>query len=70
MTSLTSLYQRSLRSGVLFAVLSATGFSLKAVFVKLSYAAAPVDALTVLAIRMGLALPLFLWLIWLSRSPE
>ncbi|WP_259755453.1 DMT family transporter [Pseudomonas sp. GCEP-101] len=69
MNSLNALYQRSLRNGVLFAVLSATGFSLKAVFVKLSYAAAPVDAVTVLAIRMGLALPLFLWLVWLSRSP-
>ncbi|WP_371228863.1 DMT family transporter [Pseudomonas sp. QE6] len=70
MSILTSLYQRSLCNGVLFAVLSATGFSLKAVFVKLAYAAAPVDAVTVLAIRMGLALPLFLWLIRLSRKPE
>lgn len=70
MNRLTSLYQRSLRNGVLFAVLSACGFSLKAVFVKLSYAAAPVDALTVLAIRMGLALPLFLWLVWLSRGAQ
>ncbi|MFR0687794.1 DMT family transporter [Enterobacterales bacterium AE_CKDN230030158-1A_HGKHYDSX7] len=70
MNLLTSLYQRSLRNGVLFAVLSATGFSMKAVFVKLSYLAAPVDAVTVLAIRMGLALPLFLWLIWLSKAPE
>jgi len=65
-----SLYQRSLHNGVLFAVLSATGFSLKAVFVKLSYAVAPVDAVTVLAIRMSLALPLFLWLIWFSKGPE
>lgn len=70
MNKLTSLYQRSLQNGVLFAVLSATGFSLKAVFVKLSYAAAPVDAVTVLAIRMGLALPLFLWLVWLSKGPR
>lgn len=70
MNTLTSLYQRSLRNGVLFAVLSATGFSLKAIFVKLSYAAAPVDAVTVLAIRMGLALPLFLWLVWLSRGAQ
>lgn len=70
MNALTSLYQRSLRNGVLFAVLSATGFSLKAVFVKLSYGAAPVDAVTVLAIRMGLALPLFLWLVWLSRGAQ
>lgn len=70
MTTPLSLYQRSLRNGVLFAVLSATGFSLKAIFVKLSYAAAPVDAITVLAIRMGLALPLFLWLVWLSRRHQ
>ncbi|QJP08851.1 DMT family transporter [Pseudomonas multiresinivorans] len=70
MNNLTSLYQRSLHNGVFFAVLSATGFSLKAVFVKLSYAAAPVDAITVLAIRMGLALPLFLWLLWFSRGPQ
>ncbi|WP_152224273.1 DMT family transporter [Pseudomonas sp. SCB32] len=70
MNTPTSLYQRSLSNGVLFAVLSATGFSLKAVFVKLSYAAAPVDAVTVLAIRMGLALPLFLWLIWFSKGPQ
>jgi drug/metabolite transporter (DMT)-like permease len=70
MNALTSLLQRGVRNGVLFAVLSSTGFSLKAVFVKLSYQAAQIDAITVLAIRMGLALPLFLWLIWLSRSAD
>ncbi|WP_285961797.1 DMT family transporter [Pseudomonas tohonis] len=69
MNALLSLYQRGARNGSLFAVLSAAGFSLKAIFVKLAYAAAPVDALTVLAMRMGLALPLFAWLLWLSRSP-
>ncbi|WP_161867875.1 DMT family transporter [Pseudomonas yangonensis] len=68
MNALTASYRRSLDSGVLFAVLSATGFSLKAVFVKLAYAAAPVDAVTVLSLRMGLALPLFAWLLWLSRG--
>ena len=35
--------------GRLYAVLAAAGFSLKAVFVKLAYAAGPVDALTLLA---------------------
>ena len=45
MNALTSSYRRSLETGVLFAVLSATGFSLKAIFVKLAYAAAPVDAM-------------------------
>lgn len=68
MNALTATYQRSLDNGVLFAVLSATGFSLKAIFVKLAYAAAPVDAVTVLSLRMGLALPLFAWLLWLSRG--
>jgi len=68
MNALTASYRRSLDNGVLFAVLSATGFSLKAVFVKLAYAAAPVDAITVLSLRMGLALPLFAWLLWLSRG--
>ena len=56
------------QDGRLYAVLAATGFSMKAVFVKLGYAAAPVDALTLLALRMGFALPLFLWLAWLARD--
>jgi drug/metabolite transporter (DMT)-like permease len=55
------------RDGRLYAVLAAAGFSMKAIFVKLGYAAGPVDALTLLALRMGFALPLFLWLIWLSN---
>ena len=63
-----NLYQRVLDDGRFYAVLSAAGFSLKAIFVKLAYAAGPVDALTLLAMRMGLALPLFVWLLWLSRS--
>jgi drug/metabolite transporter (DMT)-like permease len=58
------------QDGRLYAILAAAGFSLKAVFVKLGYAAGPVDALTLLALRMGFALPLFLWLTWLSRNPE
>ncbi len=52
--------------GRTFAVLAAFGFSLKAIFVKLAYAAAPVDASTLLALRMGIALPFFLWL---ARTP-
>lgn len=61
-------FQQWLHDGRLYAVLSAAGFSLKAVFVKLGYAAGPVDALTLLAMRMGFALPLFIWLVWLSRA--
>lgn len=55
-----------LDDGRFYAVLAAAGFSLKAIFVKLAYAAGPVDPLTLLALRMGIALPLFLWLIWKS----
>lgn len=62
-----------LNDGRMYAVLAAAGFSLKAIFVKLAYASGPVDALTLLAMRMGIALPLFLWLIWRTngvRSPR
>lgn len=69
MNRLRGFCQRYVDNGSLFAVLSALGFSLKAIFVKLSYAASQVDAITLLAMRMGLALPLFAWLVWASRSP-
>jgi drug/metabolite transporter (DMT)-like permease len=52
------------RLGVALAVLAALGFSFKAIFVKLAYAvpqAVPVDAITLLALRMVFALPVFLW---------
>ncbi|HJV88008.1 MAG TPA: DMT family transporter [Noviherbaspirillum sp.] len=58
------------QDGRLYAVLSACGFSLKAVFVKLAYAAGPVEPLTLLALRMAFALPLFLWLAWKSAGPD
>ncbi|MCL8343068.1 DMT family transporter, partial [Pseudomonas mosselii] len=43
-------------------------FSFKAIFVKLAYAAGPVDAISLLALRMALSLPLFAWLVWASRG--
>jgi drug/metabolite transporter (DMT)-like permease len=52
------------RAGVWLAILAALGFSLKAIFVKLAYAvpqAVPVDAVTLLALRMVFALPVFVW---------
>ncbi|WP_166359733.1 DMT family transporter [Pseudomonas akapageensis] len=67
MKPLRALTQRYIQNGSLFAVLAALGFSFKAIFVKLSYAAGPVDAITLLAMRMGLSLPLFVWLVWFSR---
>lgn len=57
------------QDGRLYAVLSAAGFAMKAIFVKLGYAAGPVTPLSLLAIRMGFALPLFIWLIWKSSGP-
>lgn len=65
---MNSRIQRYIDNGSLFAVLSALGFSMKAIFVKLAYAAGTVDAITLLALRMALSLPLFLWLVWLSRG--
>ncbi|MBF8753827.1 DMT family transporter [Pseudomonas guariconensis] len=68
MTRLHLRLQTAIQNGGLYAVLAALGFSFKAIFVKLAYAAGPVDAITLLAMRMGLALPLFAWLAWLSRG--
>lgn len=68
MSSTQAVLRSWSQDGRLYAVLAAAGFSMKAVFVKLGYAAAPVDALTLLALRMGFALPLFLWLAWLARD--
>ncbi len=50
--------------GVAFALLAAFGFSLKAIFVKLAYAVAPVEAVTLLALRMALSLPFFVIAGW------
>ncbi|AEF20078.1 DMT family transporter [Pseudomonas fulva] len=66
--NLSAFFKRCASNGSLFAILSAAGFSMKAIFVKMAYIAAPVEAITLLAMRMTLALPLFLWLVWLSRS--
>jgi drug/metabolite transporter (DMT)-like permease len=49
------------RAGTWLAVLAALGFSAKAIFIKLAYAAAPVDAVTLLALRMLFSLPVFVW---------
>jgi len=46
--------------GVVLALLAALGFSMKAIFVKLAYPYG-VDAVTLLALRMGFSLPVFIW---------
>ena len=47
-------------AGMALAILAAFGFSFKAIFVKLAYPYG-VDAVTLLALRMAFALPIFLW---------
>lgn len=49
------------RLGIALAILAALGFSFKAIFVKLAYAVAPVDAVTLLTLRMSFSLPVVLW---------
>ncbi|MEQ1668771.1 MAG: DMT family transporter [Sulfuriferula sp.] len=46
--------------GVTLAILAAVGFSAKAIFVKLAYLVAPIDAITLLALRMAFSLPVFI----------
>jgi drug/metabolite transporter (DMT)-like permease len=56
--------EKSNAYGAGLALIAALGFSLKAIFVKLAYAvpqAMPVDASTLLSLRMVFALPVFLW---------
>ena len=55
------------RIGVILAALAALGFSFKAIFVKLAYAvpqAVPVDAVTLLSLRMAFSLPVFAVVAW------
>lgn len=54
--------------GLGLALIAALGFSLKAIFVKLAYPHG-VDAVTLLALRMGFSLPVFLW-VGLSQGRE
>lgn len=46
--------------GVTLAVFAAIGFSAKAIFVKLAYLVTPVDAITLLALRMAFSVPVFI----------
>ncbi|MDR2678458.1 MAG: DMT family transporter, partial [Zoogloeaceae bacterium] len=49
------------RAGITLALLAAVGFSMKAIFVKLAYGVAPVDAITIMALRMLFSVPVFLF---------
>ena len=54
--------------GPLLVVIAATGFSFKAIFIKILYAEFPVEPETLLALRMLFALPFFLLMTALSRD--
>lgn len=57
--------------GPAFAILGVLGFSFKAILVKLVYAAAPVDPVTLLALRMLYSAPFFALLAWWAgRAPQ
>ena len=56
--------------GPLCAVVGVFGFSFKAILIKLAYATAPVDPVTLLALRMLYSAPFFIAIAWLSgRTP-
>lgn len=64
----TNAGEEKLGLGVGLALIAAVGFSMKAIFVKLAYPHG-VDAVTLLALRMAFALPVFLW-VGLRESRE
>ena len=51
------------------AVLGVLGFSFKAILIKLAYAWHPIDAVTLLALRMIFAAPLFVVMAWWAARP-
>jgi len=58
-------------SGALLAVVGVFGFSAKAILIKLAYAWHPIDAVTLLALRMLYSAPFFLAMAWwASRRPD
>lgn len=65
----SALSARSYRIGILFALLAAVGFSFKAILVKLAFRY-PIDAETLLALRMTLALPCYLALGLFARHEQ
>lgn len=52
--------------GPIFALLGAIGFSAKAIFIKIAYATAHIDSVTLLALRMLFSLPFFLGMAWFA----
>lgn len=56
--------------GIAIVLLGSICFSTKAIFVKLAYRDTPVDAVSLLALRMLMALPFFMTFAWFSSRKE
>jgi drug/metabolite transporter (DMT)-like permease len=67
--SIAQVAPKSIASGLLLAVFGAIAFSGKAIIVKLAYRY-DVDAVTLLMLRMLLALPFFLVIAWWTSRPK
>ena len=57
-------------TGPLAAVIGVLGFSFKAILIKLAYAWEPIDAVTLLALRMLYSAPFFALLAWYASRPR
>jgi drug/metabolite transporter (DMT)-like permease len=55
--------------GILFVLIAAICFSMKAIIIKLAYAHYPIDALTLLTMRMAFSLPVFL-IVFIQQSRQ
>jgi len=67
----TTEEQKQFRIGLLFAISGTALFGLKSIFIKLAFAEG-VDALTLLTLRMIIAFPLYVIILWwaLHISPQ
>ena len=57
-------------TGPILAILAAIMFAGKAVLIRMAYASAPVDATTLVALRMAFSLPLCVAVLWWQRKLE
>ena len=57
-------------TGPLLAIIAAILFAGKAVLIRMAYAAAPIDATTLVALRMAFSLPLCLVVLWWQRGTQ
>ena len=57
--------------GPAFAIVGVLGFAFKAILIKLAYASTPIDAVTLLTLRMAYSAPFFALMAWWStRAPD